>query len=249
MMQIPPSKFPPSSSTSGKESGPGRVSSDKGKTGKDFKLPSTQEKGTDQGTDEKEIAKKGKGKTLFDVSAAKTSDQTADELAQIAAAGETGTTSAQQMASIDSQASVAKIADLITTMVDRVGIGTIGGKSYASLDLKASPEVPDFFAGATLTLTQTDRGLNIQFTNMTTQQQQAAVTAIEQNKQQLAQLQLNLQARNITLANLQIGDRIITLPQVQPTKPIEPPAKTVETEPHKGKGREDQGAGPQGGPE
>lgn len=199
-MGIPPSKLPPSSSSS---SSGDSSKVDKGKPKKEFKLP---QKGEQQ----------GEQKTLFDISAEEQQSQTS---------------AVESAASQQVQAQqVTQISALILKMVDRLGVGTVGGTEFASMDLKGGADVPGFFANSTITLTQTDDGLIVKFSNFESlQQQQDAIKAVEQNQQQLEQLVQSLQAKNINLANLQIGNYSIALPSVQTVKPLEPPSVIFET--------------------
>ncbi|NGX55052.1 MAG: hypothetical protein KR126chlam2_00674 [Chlamydiae bacterium] len=204
-MGIPPTKLPPSSSRSGGDDS-SRV--DKGKSKKEFKLPQKGEKGGEQ-------------KTLFDISSE-------EQQAQTSSVESAATQQAQTQ-------QITQISALILRMVDQLGVGTVGGKEFASLDLKGSADVPEFFANSTITLTQSDEGLVVKFSNFESlQQQQDAIKAIEQNQQQLEQMMLNLQAKNINLVNLQIGSYSIALPTVQTVKPLEPPPITSETREKKG---------------
>lgn len=227
-MGIPPSRLPPSSSGS-ESSSSDRVQD--GKSKKDFKLPNK----TDQ-----EGGKQGK---LMEM--AKEQQSIKGQLSQ-------GEIAAETASQTTAAASVAKVGELISQMVAQLGVGVVGGKDFASIELKGTAEIPEFLANTTLSLTATNSGLVVNFSNFESlSQQQTAILTIEQQTEQLQQLVNNLQAKGIQLADLQIGTHSITLPTPQAITPIQPPPISPEAQREEGqRGGQDQGGeGPEGGPE
>jgi len=230
-MSIPPtqpSSTPPSSNG---DQGP----EDKKKRRRDFKLP---EKG------EKEEEKRKKG--VFEIAG----DTTVKELKQQVQQS-TQELKAEETSAISAKATISQVSQLIQRMVSQMQIGSVGGKTFASLNLSGSNEVPGAFQGSNLTLSYEKNGLIIRFDNfMSPQQQQNAFTLIERNKEQLAQMIQNLQSKNIQVAELNIGDRSITLPRVEPLPPpFQPlPSSQAETKRDRGGGGGGEQEKREGGP-
>lgn len=124
----------------------------------------------------------------------------------------------------EAAAQVAKISQLVLSLVDSLHVAEVGGKGLALLNLKDSSDVPAPFAGSTISLTQQDEGLIIHFDNFADpQQQNLAITLVEKNKEQLEDMIQALNAKNIQVAELSLGEHVITLPRVIPPQtPIQP---------------------------
>jgi hypothetical protein len=119
-----------------------------------------------------------------------------------------------ELSAIDTRREVSKTIQLIQKMVQGIQVGSVGGVNFTSVDLKSTSEVPSFFANANVTITPgADGKMTVQFTNLTAEQQKAAIWAIQQHPELL----LDLVSR-VPLSKLQIGDQIITLPSAETTK-------------------------------
>lgn len=200
-MSVPPPDRPSSTPPSkGRDDEPRRSRKDKDK---DFRLPDKKE-------DEKSK------KNLFDLAA-----ESQKGLKQEVGPGKLeGIEGIEKMGGIEAKNQISQIGKLIQKMVDGMRIGLVGGKDFASMNLTKDPSVPQAFAGSNLTLSFQDNGLVIRFANFATpQQEQTALTMVEQNKEQLTQMIQALQAKNIQIAELNIGDRKVSLPRVEPLPP------------------------------
>lgn len=201
-MSVPPSSTPPSTPPSrGRDEEPRRSRKNRERD-KDFRLP-----------EKKEQSSK---KNLFDL-AAEGQGKLKQELSQEKIESLKGV---EKTSGIEAKAQVSQIGKLIQQMVNSMRIGTVGGKEFASMSLSKDPSVPQAFAGSNLTLSFRENGLVIRFDNFTTpQQQEIALNMVEQNKEQLTQMIQALQAKNIQVAELNIGDRKVSLPRVEPLPP------------------------------
>lgn len=241
MMGVPPSNVPPGStpSSSGRSS-----DSEKGRLRKPFHLP---ERGERDGQQDK--------KSLFDLAREKKEKESAEGVQQqlkqdSLTEQKINVQEVQEIASVEGKQAIAKVAELIQKMVNQLQVGVIGGKDFASVELKDKEDVPSFFANTTLNLTQSAEGLHIHFTNFETPQQQAiAVQMIEKNKAQLTQLMLTMQSKNIAIAGLQIGDQSITLPRIEPLpppfKPVSPTVQIATEREKREQQREEKGEDPE----
>ncbi|MCB1180440.1 MAG: DUF5421 family protein [Chlamydiia bacterium] len=109
---------------------------------------------------------------------------------------------------------VAKITGIIKALVDKLYSGVIEGKKVTGMELKATNEIPEAFRGIQLTITETDRGLVINFSNFSNETQaNAALRLVQGNQGQLVQLVNALQGKNIQLASIQIGNTNLQLQQ------------------------------------
>lgn len=201
-MSVPPPSTPPSTPPSrGRDDGPHKSRRHRDK---DFRLPEKKDK-------EEETKKKN----LFEIAAE--GQKVKQELAQEKMEALKGV---EKMGSIEAKSQVSQIGRLIQQMVESMRVGTAGGKEFASLTLAKDQTVPQAFAGSNLSLSFQEKGLVIRFDNFTTpQQEQLAINMVEQNKEQLAQMIQALQAKNIQIAELNIGDRKISLPRIEPLPP------------------------------
>jgi hypothetical protein len=121
---------------------------------------------------------------------------------------------------IEARDAVAKVSEIIQRLVTQLQIGAIGGKNFASLDLKGTEDIPTYLRNTTLNITQDPDGLIIRFSNFESPQQQAlAIQAIEKNKDALQQLMQSLHDRNINVVEMQLGNHSVTLPRVEPLPP------------------------------
>lgn len=226
MMGVPPSNLPPSSSPSGRSS-----ESDKGRPKRPFNLRK-------EGRGDEKEEKKG----LFDLKKEKEAKEAALEartLAEEKASENQEAQESQALTGVEAKAAVAKAGELIMKMIRQMQIGEVDGKEFAKIDLKGKEDVPSFLANTTLMLSQTEKGLSIQFTNFETPQQQAlAIIAIEKNKEQLMTLMTNLQAKNIQVTELQIGTQTVALPRVEPLPPPFRPSTSSQMDQRQG--RQDQ---------
>lgn len=220
LMGVPP-PITPSGGSYGQTSGPG--DSNRGKR-KPFRLPQKDTGEENQNPDRDnifELSKQQSKKTkeikeeIEAASAAVDQHLQAQEDAQAEAAS-----GAQEIGNVEAKNNIAKVSELIMKMVDQFQVGAIGGKDFASLHLKSSSQVPDFLENTTLTLTQTSEGVIIRFSNFQDPQQEAAaLLAIQSNKQQLAQLSLNLSQKNLTIADLQVGNHSINVREITQLEP------------------------------
>ncbi len=239
-MGVPPTNLPPSSSGGSQESSSGKVQDRKPK--KNFQLPS---KADQEGG--------GKGKDVLpDAIQEPAAVKGQLEEGQLAAET-TAQSEVTQTASASAAAAVGKIGELIGQMVSQLAVGTVDGKTFASLDL--TTDVPEYLANTTLTLTQSENGLVVNITNFESLgQQQTAILNIQQQQEQLQQLVNNLQVKNIQLVDFQIGGHSINLPTAETVTPIEAPPIAPEAQREEGQrggdeGGGDTGGGPKGGPE
>lgn len=237
-MGIPPTGRPPSTPPSkGKGDGPEKT----GKEKKEFRMPDKKGGGGEKDEEAKKISEKDeKKKSLFDLAGEPPlKELKPDVLAS--SAKEIGKTSA-----LEAKTQIDQISKIIMNMVERMMVGKVGGKDMASLNLKQSPEVPRAFAGSNLTISFSENGLVIRFDNfMTPQMQQNALALIEQNKQQLMQMVNALQAKNIQVAQLNIGEHTVALPRAEPLPPpFQPTPMSQGEQPQRDRG--DEGEGRQG---
>ena len=217
-MSVPPSGRQPSSTPSSK----GKPDETGKRSDRDFKLPPKKQK-----TEGKEEQPKKKG--LFDIAAEEMKMQDKQQgLSQELKTEEIKTQGITASAAI---AQVRQVGQLIESMVETMHIGQIDGQNLASLDLKRSPEVPEAFAGSHLTLSYQENGLSIHFDNfMTPQQQNTAITLVEKNKEQLVQMVQALNAKNIQVTELAIGNHMVALPKIAPLPPPFQPTLTTQAE-------------------
>lgn len=112
---------------------------------------------------------------------------------------------------LDTRSEVSKTVQLIQKMCERIQVGTVGGVTFTSVDMKNTTEVPSYFTNANILITPDAAGkMTIQFSNMTAEQQTAAIAAIQQHPELLLDL-LN----RVTIDRLQIGDHTVTLPTAE----------------------------------
>ncbi len=218
-MSIPPSDNRRPSSTPPGKSGSSETQDDQ----KPFTLPGRKEKVLGK---EEEPKKKG----LFDLTmedvGIKSKQQALEEGAEAAVETASGSIS-----STTAVAQVQQIGQLIQKMVSTMAVGQMGGKDFASLNLKESPEVPQAFAGSNLTISYEANNLTIHFDNfMSPQQQNNAITLVEQNKEQLLQMVEALNAKNVQITELSIGNHLIAVPQPEGLPPPFQPITTEESE-------------------
>jgi len=122
--------------------------------------------------------------------------------------------------SIEIKLSIDKITALIQQMVDGMRIGQVDGKESVSIDLKTTPEVPHFLTGANLTITQVEKGtITVHFTNLSESNLKVAINVMEQRRGELENLIQNLHMKNITLAELCIGEQRVVIPRVESLTP------------------------------
>lgn len=228
-MSVPPSGRRPSSTPPSKNSP--REDED---TQKPFQLPGRKEKPQEQG----EQKKKG----LFDLTPEDAGVQAKQQglqqnvqtpATEIGEAAITGAAAAAQ---------VTQVGQLVQKMVETMRVGQVGGKDFASLDLKTSADVPQAFAGSNLTISYQANNLTIHFDNfMTPQQQNNAINLVEQNKEQLLQMVEALHAKNIQVTELSIGAHVVALPRVEGLPAPFQPVTTVEAEQTRRQDQGDQG--------
>lgn len=155
-----------------------------------------------------------------------------------------GAEAVKSLSAVAAKEGTQKIAALILKMVEKMQIGTVGGQTVASMELKATSDVPSFFANSTLTLIKTDQGIVINFNKFDTPlNERLAINAVESGKNELALLVNNLAALNIKIANFQIGNHTIEIPSVPP------PTATIQTESSTFRERREGGGGGGGGQE
>ncbi|MFZ0564619.1 MAG: DUF5421 family protein [Chlamydiales bacterium] len=230
MMGVPPTRRPhsppPSKGRDDKERGP------EGTSQKKFRLPDRKDVG-EKDTGKKELEQKEeksvKKKNLFDLAAAEGEGKAKQIKEEISEGQQVEAEELQKLEAGEAKSQVSQIGQLIQKMVDRMQIGTVGGKDFASIDLSSELDVPETFAGSNLTLSFQENGLVIRFDNfMSPQQEQDALIMVEKNKEQLLALVQNLQAKNIQVAEFNIGNRSVTLPVIEPQpspfKPTPPPS-------------------------
>ncbi len=235
-MAVPPPSSPSSTpSSNGENGGP----SESKKSKKDFRLPN---KKKEEGEEKK--------KSLFDIAGGE--GETAKEIKQEIEGKEMAEAKeASSIQSADVKASVAAIGRLIQSVVADMRVGQIDGKSLTSMTLsESSKELPEAFAGSSLTLSYQENGLTIHFDNfMTPQQENNAITLIEKNKEQLLEMVQALQAKNINIHELSVGNRTITLPRVEPIPPPLSPMETSAGETRQDREQQERGGEEGAGPE
>lgn len=108
-----------------------------------------------------------------------------------------------------------KVIAMIQKMVDQIATGQVGQTQHTTLQLKGA-DIPQLFNGATVNITQTERGLIIQFDKFQTpQQENAALNLVRSNQQALESLMRGLADRNMTIAQMNIGSHNIALPRIE----------------------------------
>jgi len=207
-----PSRRHPSSSTPPAKGRPEETSREGDGKGKEFKLPARKQ--PVESKEEKQSKKKG----LFDIAASDAKVQGKEQSISQEMAAET--TKSGAMSGIDAAQEVSKIAKLIQQTVETMHIGQVGESHFASLNLKTTAEIPAAFAGSNLTISYQENGIVIHFDNfMTPQQQNNAITLVEQHKEQLQEMIQALSSKNIQVAEMSIGAYTVALPRVQPLPP------------------------------
>jgi Family of unknown function (DUF5421) len=240
-MSVPPASRRPSSTPPSR----GRPDETREKGEKDFKLPAKKQH-------VKESDEEAKKKGLFDIAGKEALLQ--DKQQRLAQEVKAEAATVGEVTSTEAVAQVRQVDQLIQKMVESMRVGQIDGQDYASLELKKSAEVPEAFAGSNLTVSYHDNGIVIRFDNfMTPQQQNTAITLVEQNKEQLQQMVQTLNAKNIQVNELTIGEHTVALPKVAPLPPpFQPqPATQAETEQQRERGGREGGeqrGGEGGGP-
>jgi hypothetical protein len=242
-MTVPPSDRRPSSTPPGKQ-GP----EDSKKTDKPFHLPGERKEGVEEGIGEK---KKGlfdlksddkseeKKKKVFDMTSGEVALQSKQQGLQENIPSTVGEVQATAKIASAAVAQVSQVGALIQKMVETMHVGQVGGKDFATLNLKTSVDVPPAFANSNLTVSYKDNGITIHFDNfMTPQQQNQAINLVEKNKEQLVQMVQTLNAKNIQVKELTIGSHVVALPHVEGRPAPFQPILTAETE--RGRRREEQ---------
>jgi hypothetical protein len=231
-MSVPPSGRRPSSTP------PSKGKPDEGhENHKDFKLPG--KKDPVAGQDEKV-----KKKNLFDLAGEDNvlAGKQQGVQQEIKAEG----MAADSISAVEAKQQINQISQLVQKMVETMRIGEVNGQQVASMDLKKGPDVPLAFSGSNLTISYQTNGIAIHFDNfMTPQQQNTAINMVEKNKEQLQQMVLALNAKNIQVAELTIGSHTVALPRVEPLPPpyqVLPGAQAETRQQQEGgrQGREDQ---------
>lgn len=217
MSSVPPPERPTNNHSPKRgEDGPRRSDSTKDK-GKEFRLPSKEEK-DDQSPKEKK-------KNLFDLAGEAQVKQLKGEISESELEG------IQKAEKLDAAQAkqISQVTRLIIQLVESMHIGTLAGKDFASLNLSRDPAIPEAFAGSNLTLNYQENGLVIRFDNFVTPQQEiAAIAMIEKNQEQLAAMVHALQVKNIQVAELNIGNRQVPLPPR--VEPLPPPMQAFQAE-------------------
>ena len=233
MMSVPPS------GGGGPSRSPGSRDSNgvRGKPNKEFKLPDRTKGKDKEPKKQKELKQKKESNQGQDVANA------GQKGVGAGGDGSVVTPAGQVAPSAQAKAISKAILDSVAKMLT----GEIGGKQTTALELSAHPNLPPAFVGANLTLTQTDAGLHVAFTNLASETE--AIALMQQNQEQLASLARTLASKNITLAQLQVGNTNITLPRVEPTAPVQPPPAAHETPQERQRGDQGGGGGGQGEPE
>ena len=132
---------------------------------------------------------------------------------------------------------VDQIFAVIQKYCDRLLVTVAGGRPSLLVDLKTEANVPTFFQGTQLTLTKTDAGLVVNFSNFTSPaQERTALFAVEQNAEALQNLRDNLEAKNIVLAEINIGGRSVAMAEPATTR-----AEVIRAPEAEEEGREDRG--------
>ncbi len=224
-MSVPPPSIPPSTPPSRGGDGP----RESRRSRRDFNLPKHGRKGEKGekkkdpfdmiGEGSKEIKEKLSGEKMGEMKAA----------ANIQAS--------------EAKAAVSAVTKLIQSVVAEMKVGQVDGKDFASLNLSASADLPEAFAGSNLTVSYQENTLTIHFDNfMTPQQENNAITLVEKNKDQLMELVQTLHAKNITVHELSIGKHVVQLPRVESLPPPFQPTESGAAETRQEREhREDQG--------
>lgn len=237
-MSVPPSSQPSSTPPSNGEGS--QEPSESKKSKKDFKLPGKkQEEGGEK-----------KKKSLFDIAGGE-GELTKEIKQSIEEKQLAETREASAIESAGAKATAAAIGRLIQSVVADMRIGQLEGKDFTSMKLsEASADIPEAFAGSNLTLSYQANALIIHFDNfMTPQQENNAITLIEKNKEQLQEMVAALQAKNINIQELSIGNRVITLPRVEPLPPPFQPTGAGAAETRREREGEERGGEEGAGPE
>ena len=224
-MSVPPSGRRPSSTPSSKGS-----PDDTKESQRPFQMPGRKEKAQEQ-----EEKKKG----LFELAQEDMGIQAKQQGLQQNAKTEEIEPGLTAVTGTAAAAQVTQVGQLIQKMVETMYVGQVGGKEFASLNLKTSADVPNAFAGSNLTVSYETNSLTIHFDNfMSPQQQNTAISLVEKNKEQLLQMVEALGAKNIQIAELTIGTHVVALPRPAGLPAPFQPVLTAETE---GTRREDHG--------
>jgi len=223
-MKIPPSGQPSPGVSGEGEAEPSRPSRPKRDTGREFRMPGRkEEKGKEklkEKVKEKEKEEEKKKKVLADVTYA----EAPKELKQGVAMG-AEVKGAEKVATLTPAEAMGKITQLIQNMATEMRVGTVGGQNFVSLTLGKGPEVPQVFTDAHLTINVQPGGLVIQFDRFSSpQNEQTAIFIVEQNKEQLEDMMRVLAAKNIQVAQLNIGAHQVALPRIEPLPPPFQPA-------------------------
>ncbi|MCC5832924.1 MAG: DUF5421 family protein [Chlamydiales bacterium] len=234
-MSVPPSSQPSSTPPSGSDES--REPSDSKKSRKDFDLH-----GKKKGDEEKK-------KSLFDIAGGE-GEMTKEVKQEIQEKQMAETKEADSISAADAKATVDAIGRLIQRVVSDMRIGQLEGKDFASMNLSTSSEVPEAFAGSNLTLSYEANGLTIHFDNfMTPQQENNAITLVEKNKEQLLDMVQAMQAKNINIQEMSIGNRVINLPRVEPLPPPFQPTEAGATGTRRDRQEQERGGEEGAGPE
>ncbi len=224
-MSVPPAGRRPSSTPSSKNN-----PDDTKESQRPFQMPGRKEKAQEQ-----EEKKKG----LFELAQEDMGVQAKQQGLQQSIKSEEIEPGLTAVTGTAAAAQVTQVGQLIQKMVETMHVGQVGGKDFASVDLKTSADVPQAFAGSNLTISYETNNLTIHFDNfMTPQQQNTAINLVEQNKEQLLQMVEALGAKNIQIAELSIGTHVVALPRQTGLPAPFQPLLTAETESTR---QEDQG--------
>ncbi len=215
-MAVPPPSQP--SGTSPSSSGRNEPEESK-RSKKEFKLPDKKQEKQDQGSGAETGVKELKQSV---------EDQKKAEL-----------TKASEVQSSQAQAAVKAVGQLIQRMVSEMRVG----ENFANMTLSKG-DVPEAFQGSNLTISYQENALVIRFDNfMTPQQENNALTLVEKNKEQLQEMLQTLQAKNITVHELSIGNQKIALPRVEALPPPFQAAQPSGAETRRDQQQQQQGGG------
>lgn len=115
-----------------------------------------------------------------------------------------------------SSADLRWMSDLILSTVETLLVGELQGEQFVEMGLSAHHDVPSAFIGANVSLVQSGQELTVSFSNFQdiTQQQEAQHLVLSQ-QEQLQSLISALQARNLQLKSMSVGQHVVQLPQVE----------------------------------
>lgn len=125
----------------------------------------------------------------------------------------------QEVQSMSSTVAVASVdlswvGEVILSTVSSMTISELEGQQMVELVLEATPQIPEVFVGANLTLMQSGEELSVNISNFQDPSQAVqAAQLVSNNAEQLSSLVSALYARNLRLAEFVVGSQVVQLPR------------------------------------